>query len=437
MFYNSTIELVILAFFIFLSIMILKTIKYLEIFRQTKSSTTDEKNRDLEFQKLKSEEFNKIKQEYSQLINQADENPQLINQADEKFIIQHHKDFLVIYSNQYNQQVMLKNNQILYATFNNNNFNSYTGKGYFYKETYDHDYNPEYEIYDGEFFNGQKHGFGKLYSQKSENVIYEGEWRNDKRFPEVSQNMFQDHIIWIQPNIQQEKRIIIRDGDQIINNKHINFRNHNKVSNEWIKFNQLISQNDIKILMNHKKWFTSSIIDSFVLYLNIKMDKQYFQIQEEQRKHHQRQLFIPSWVFTQMNKDQTDVNRQILKNHFLEYQKIDYQIEKIYKRINFVINKNNTHWFLIQLNLDNNEMIVIDSIKCDIQSYNYVKNIMNPLFSNKIQKITISDQFKSQNNQYDCGPYTCINMLQISEIKKQLETPHQMRQFLLKKLQKD
>ncbi|CAD8076460.1 unnamed protein product [Paramecium primaurelia] len=353
-----------------------------------------------------------------------------------KFIIRHYEDFLVGYSQNLSYQIKCKDREILYGQFFNKNFKAYTGIGFSYKVSYDSNFNPKYELYEGEFKNGLKHGQGKLFGSKSENVIQEGVWQQGEL--KQNQNNDQNNNQQLQQNDDHSTHftIIIKEDDKIIKS-NLKRRENQRQIEQWIKFNQLISQNDIKILKSKNRWFTSSIIDSFVLYLNIQIDEQYFKIDFNQRKQALRQIFVPSYVFTQMKNNTKDINIQIFKNHFLEYKKIDYQIEKIYNRINFIVNRNNTHWFLIQLNLKNYQMIVMDSIIYKEESYNCFKDILNTIFQQQITKIVISDQCIHQNNGYDCGPYTCLHMLKLSEIQLNLETPSEIRKFLLEQLKQN
>ncbi|CAK91325.1 unnamed protein product (macronuclear) [Paramecium tetraurelia] len=395
-------------------------------------------------------------QDYDDVITQISENiqgffqdkvppllPQQQKQKEKKsqsnFIIRHYEKFFIAqYSNQTNLksensvQIKCQTNEILYAKkFIDNNSDSFTGEGFQYKVTYDNNLNPNYELYEGQFLNGLKHGIGKLYGQKSENVYYEGEWKNDKMVSQRKEKFQTDQL-----ERQSLIKFIIRDGDQIVSQNKRQIEKRKRVD-DWIKYNQQISEHDIDRLQSKSKWFTSSIIDSFALYLNIKMEEKYFQIDPNERRQALRQVFIPSQIFTSMQNEKKDGNQEIFQKHFLEYKIIEYKIEKIFDRVNFIVNRNNAHWFLIQLNLRNYEMVVMDSLKNKHQYYNFAKDILNQIFDNKIKRITLSNQCHVQKNGNDCGPYTCIHMLEISEIQSKLRNPSEMRDFLLSKLKQD
>ncbi|CAD8184113.1 unnamed protein product [Paramecium octaurelia] len=394
-------------------------------------------SQDKSFVKYISEKFegffqNKVPQLLPQQLKQSEKASQT------NFIIRHYENFLIAqYSNLSNiksniiGQIKCQAHKILYAKSIDNNTNSFTGEGFQFKVTYDKNFNPKYELYEGQFLNGLKHGRGKLYGQKSENVDYEGEWKNDEM---VSKR--QEKFQTLQLERQSLIKVIIRDGDTIINQNSRQIENRKRQQN-WIKFNQQISEDDIARLKRKDGWFTSSIIDSFALHLNIKMEEKYFQIDPNERKQAIRQVFIPSQVFTSMQNNQKDINQEIFQKHFLEYKMIEYKIEKLFDRVNFIVNRNNRHWFLIQLNLRNYEMIIMDSIKNKLQYYTFAKDILNQIFDNKIKKITLSDKCHIQKNGHDCGPFTCLHMLEISEIQQNLRNPSQMRDFLMLLLEQD
>ncbi|CAD8178309.1 unnamed protein product [Paramecium pentaurelia] len=424
-----TIFLILVIYFLIKERLINFYNKYKAVFKKITDDYQDEIANNIQY--IKDQFVKKFQKKNSTLLPSYTQKPTQPN-----FIIRHYEDFLVGQQQNLSYQIKCKDREILYGQFLYKNLEAYTGKGFQYKVSYDSNFNPIYELYEGEFKNGLKHGQGKLFGQKSENVIQEGEWQEDEL--KQNQNNDQNNNQKLQQNDDHPRnfKIIIKDGDKIIKS-NIKIRENQRKIEQWIKFNQLISQNDIKILKSKNRWFTSSIIDSFVLYLNIQIDEKYFKIDFNQRKQALRQIFVPSYVFTQMKNNTKDINIQIFQNHFLEYKRIDYQIEKIYNRINFIVNRNNTHWFLIQLNLKNYQMIIMDSIINKEESYNNFKDILNTIFQQQITKIVISDQCIHQNNGYDCGPYTCLNMLKLSEIQLKLETPSEIRKFLLEQLKQN
>ncbi|CAD8104434.1 unnamed protein product [Paramecium sonneborni] len=316
----------------------------------------------------------------------------------------------------------------------------YSGKAYQYCVFYDEDYNPNFQIYEGEFNKGKKSGEGKLYGGKSNYIKYEGTWENDKATKQEKKEIQE-------PSSHLKKRIIIKDdqGIQILNSESQQKQQIQLEQTSWVKYNQQFNQKDMYILNNSQSWFTSSIIDGFVQYLNIESQKnfQYFLSKDVQDKisklERPQYLFCPSQLYTNMSADNLEQNENIFRNFILEFQPINFRLQYLYSRVYFVINKLNTHWFLIYIDFNESSLNILDSLQKPENYYNTEFKIFKKIFKEQIKNIKLLD-CKQQTNGYDCGPFTCLNMYkeflnllsQVHQDKeyKQIGEPKQVRQFL-------
>ncbi|CAD8110820.1 unnamed protein product [Paramecium sonneborni] len=271
---------------------------------------------------------------------------------------------------------------------------------FYYKIEYDLNFNPEYQMYKGEMNNQQPHGYCIKYSSKSKEIQYDGKWYFGQKIEQ--ENIDKQYV----QNTNLSKKIIIQENGVIIRSTQIKKQNHSITS--WIKFNQQISPKDLQILENKNTYFTCSIIDSYALYLTMKNEEEFFN--SNLKNKFKRQLFLPSYLFTNMWQNEAQFNKQIFQNYFLEFQYVDYQIIGIYQQIYFAINQQ-FHWYLVKIKKKYNK--IFDSIKHHYTYYQRMIQILYNLFNiqEDQQKENIEFNYRYiQNNQYDCGPYACLNM---------------------------
>ncbi|CAD8184062.1 unnamed protein product [Paramecium pentaurelia] len=338
--------------------------------------------------------------------------------------------------------IRVNKNKIMYV---NDKDNYYTGVAFFYQVQYDKDNNPKFEIYEGSFNKGKKSGKGILYGGKSKFINYEGEWKDDQQKKDQKEQQNEVKIDIQQTEVPKKKKILIyEDGELVQNDKNQN-QNQNLTTFVqqplWIKYNQQYSIKDMDILKSETSWFTSSIIDGLVQYLNIQQEnylKNFF------KKNTKRYLFCPSYLYTNMSKDRIENNLITYQNYILEYQPINFNLKPLFSRIYFAINKNNTHFFLIYVDLPSKSLNIVDSISKVESFYQTEIEIFQNLFQQQITSIELISCIQ-QRNGYDCGPYTCLNMYkdfydliqnvcpQKQEI--QINNPQQMRKFLFDILQ--
>ncbi|CAD8090113.1 unnamed protein product [Paramecium primaurelia] len=331
--------------------------------------------------------------------------------------------------------IRVNKNKIMYV---NDKDNHYTGVAFVYKVQYDTDNNPKFEIYEGSFNKGKKSGKGILYGGKSKYINYEGEWKDDQQKIDQNEQQNEVKIDIQQTEVPKKKKIIIyEDGELVQNDKNKNQNLTTFVSQPfWIKYNQQYSIKDMDILRSETSWFTSSIIDGLVQYLNIQQEnylKNFF------KKDTKRYLFCPSYLYASMSKDKIENNLITYQNYILEYQPINFNLKTLFSRIYFAINKNNTHFFLIYVDLPSKSLNIVDSISKVENFYQTEIEIFQNIFQQQITSIELKSCIQ-QRNGYDCGPYTCLNMYkdfydliqnvcpQKQEI--QINNPQQMRKFL-------
>ncbi|CAD8189477.1 unnamed protein product [Paramecium pentaurelia] len=309
-----------------------------------------------------------------------------------------------------NIKIKATQNELLFHLNNQENQEGLQVEQFFhYKVEYDQDYNPKFYCYEGEMKNSDRHGYGISYYGKSEEIEYEGKWFNGQKeqIKKFDQQRIQDSKFFHQ-------KIKIMENGVLINNL-FKGTNQNQTSSRqiWIKFNQQISQLDLRILQQPQTYFTSNIIDAYASYLTIKNEQDFFQ--GFNQTNIKRKLFLPSSLFTNMWQNNNSIQKRIFQNYLLEYKYIDYQIIDIYQSIYFVINQE-FHWYLVKIMKEKviNEYIykieIFDSIRHYDWYYKRMIKILSTLFNN-LKQVYVNYNFNYlQKNTYDCGPWTCLNM---------------------------
>ncbi|CAD8111655.1 unnamed protein product [Paramecium sonneborni] len=267
--------------------------------------------------------------------------------------------------------------------------------GKLYLIEFDTNMNPNYLIQEGCFEIDIKqarfklNGIGIEYCQKSNKIKYEGNFEEGC----LRNNTINNNQAKSQSNNQSISKVI-KDQYQVPS---------------WCRFNQQINLNDLYILTSNL-WLSSNIIDAFVLYLNLNSEQQYFSLTEVQRKDIQRILFMPTSLTTNFVKPY-DFNqaKKIFEEELLQYQEINYDLKKVYSKIGFPINKNNSHWYFLLYDLQSNNIIYTDSLNVkwnDIEIITLLKNLL----TSTTEKNISSKQFSQQKDGYSCGYHVCSVM---------------------------
>ncbi|CAD8124537.1 unnamed protein product [Paramecium sonneborni] len=288
-----------------------------------------------------------------------------------------------------------------------------TIEGKLYATILDNNQNPKYKIQQGKFaLNLRKQdlnliGNGIEYLGKS-NIIL----NNNQDKPSKIQNI--NKSSQCRSKSQAPSKIIIKEEGKIINN------NNNKQSKFtrgqiqfqklplWCKYNQQISVRDEQILIN-KNWLTSSIIDSFVFYLNLESDKQYFQKKLTDRNSIKRILFLPTSLTTNFGIQYDFIKAQdLFQQELLQFQEMNFELMRIYKKIGIPINKNNEHWQFLLFDYEKKNVELFDSLSFQfddklIKTLSKLLNLENCIINNK-------NDFGSQKTSYACGYYVCTFM---------------------------
>ncbi|CAD8124046.1 unnamed protein product [Paramecium sonneborni] len=287
-----------------------------------------------------------------------------------------------------------------------NQLNNYECKGKLYQTEYDQNNNPKFRLEEGNFLINlqqktfQKQGSGDQ-NEIDENIVS----NNIIVYPILDNNISKNHIIPI--------KIIDQETNKQINNQVYNRQIDKKQQNQkiWCKYNQQLSTNDLNILEN-KKWMTSSIIDSYVLYLNQSSDREYFQLSKNQRKTLKRTLFFPSSLTTNFGEYQTeDKVRSLFEQEMPKFKDVKFDLSKIYRYIGFPINRRNRHWFFVLFDLTKQEVFVFDSLnKSQLVQDDKLINTIAEIFQLNSVQIKEHQYSGQQKDSYSCGYRVCSIM---------------------------
>ncbi|CAK89347.1 unnamed protein product (macronuclear) [Paramecium tetraurelia] len=287
-----------------------------------------------------------------------------------------------------------------------NQFNQYEGE--LYKTKYDEDINPKFVFEQGMFqINLEEKSF-KLIQESIEQPIGITE-----DFDEKSNNLMNDQNDRFQDNNKRKIRINDADTHKQVNINHSgdNYQLHNQKKNQqmFCKFNQSLTTNDVNIL-SEKKWMTSSIIDSYVLYLNKSGEEKYFALQQEQRKSIRRILFFPSSLTTNfgLNFDLSKV-KGLFDNEKPQFKQINFKLQLLYHYIGFPINKNNNHWLFLLFDLNSKKVFVFDSMNKNL-SFKEQIDLIAEILNVKNPKHILHQHSDQQKDGYSCGYRVCSLM---------------------------
>ncbi|CAD8055997.1 unnamed protein product [Paramecium sonneborni] len=322
-------------------------------------------------------------------------------------------DVIDIRNNSDYVKLMIQINIIFYLSSNQSNINNiiksadyqHQVRGKLYSSFFDSNKNPKYITQEGEFFVDLKNnlfqlnGQGIKYSGKSNNVNEKGEYNKGIKIQtRKSQNKIERKSQSIEP-----KTIKIFE---VLNGKLI-LRNQKKILSTWCKYNQQISLNDLKILRT-QGWLTSSIIDSYVLSLNLESQKKYFALNYKERQHIKKIFLVPTSLVTNIggNYNMTQAI-ELFQSHFLELQEIKFEFQIMYTKIGFPINSNNVHWYFLLFDLEKNEVEIYDSLSPKPYSQILDLKIISELLMLKSPKISFNKNNYEQKDSYSCGYHVC------------------------------
>ncbi|CAD8101524.1 unnamed protein product [Paramecium sonneborni] len=290
---------------------------------------------------------------------------------------------------------------------------SYEVEGIIYKTDYDQNKNPTFTIQKGIFLvNLEKKKFlldgsGVEYCGKSEIIKHNGIFKKGKLLNENKINNNENQIL----NKKQHQIIIIdtETGEQVNQKRNIR-KLTNQVLQIWCKYNQQISIDDIAIL-DYKRWMTSSIIDSYVLHLNLEGEENYFKQNQQERNKIKRILFLPSSLTTNFGyKYDNKKAEKLIKQELLEYSQMNLEITKIYKKIGLPINERNYHWYFLLFDAESETVEIFDSTSK--QNYQNKSNeqlitTLRVIFKISIKQKKIHEESGQQRDGYSCGYHIC------------------------------
>ncbi|CAD8210799.1 unnamed protein product [Paramecium pentaurelia] len=285
--------------------------------------------------------------------------------------------------------------------------------GKLYQTNFDENKNPKFKIQEGSFsVNLSKQKFvlsenGIEYLGKSNTIknspIRDYDDGNNKRSKSAPNTKIV--IIDVSTGLQVNKNYAIRN-------------NKNELLSCWCKYNQQFCKKDNLILSN-KGRLTSSIIDGYVMYLNLESERIYFKMQQRNRQEINRILLLPSTLTTNFGKDYSDQHSKLLfETELLEFQELNYELERIYSYIGMPVNQNNYHWYFLLFDLKQKICTIFDSL----QQPNINMNIDQKLLSTLEKLLKIKDckrelsLFSGQQfDGYSCGYHVCQFMKYCNE----------------------
>ncbi|CAD8211786.1 unnamed protein product [Paramecium pentaurelia] len=293
-------------------------------------------------------------------------------------------------------------------------------KGKCYKKLFDFNKNPKFLIQEGIFrINIKKEeylldGEGIEYCGKSEIIKIQGVFIQGE-LQEIESKQ-KSKSFNLQENSQSRAKIIIimDQNNQIIRSKSL--ENDNEKLREMyqgnrILYNQSLSDRDVNILRNNsKEWLTSSLIDSFVEYLNQKSEIKVNMLQLEERMKIPRILFIPSYVTSSFGlyEDETTYMKKaegLLQTELLFYKELNYEMKQIYTKIGFPVNINNMHWVFLLFDLRKEEILLFDSLKSTKKKRatpGYLSKAIGRFLNLDIRKCYLMNYIQQKDN-YSCG----------------------------------
>ncbi|CAD8193666.1 unnamed protein product [Paramecium octaurelia] len=272
--------------------------------------------------------------------------------------------------------------------------------------------------------------------------------------------------------ILQKFTIKILEGDQMITRRTIQYEKdlfkleelkededeQNKkfkkqVNFPFVKLNQSIGKREEYLFKNTGQYWTSSMIDGYGNYLSGLDEQYYFSLSSAEREQYPRLFIFTSDFLTNCNLESPPLKEKWL-SLMLEkleiFKTIQYQFWIIYQKIAFIVNKSNSHWYMLTLDLKERYIVIYDSLSGSSQHYNKVRALLSYVFyelqKNELKniredqyefKIYYRPKFQSQNDSYSCGYHTCIalqyfsNTHRVKGFKDRNEIKNDLNKILL------
>ncbi|CAD8181947.1 unnamed protein product [Paramecium octaurelia] len=214
----------------------------------------------------------------------------------------------------------------------------------------------------------------------------------------------------------------------------------------FIIYNQQIGQKDRQALLNSKLFLTSSILNAYANYLQVRDENYYFSLNKNERIKHKRLFIFNSDFLTNCNLNDKTAQIQdkvlyLMLQYLQDFQVIQYQFWLIYKKIAFVVNSNNVHWYLAVLDFQDGILKIYDSLPQSSSSYNILNNLLSQSFSKLSQQnitftTVVCPTWVRQQDHYSCGYHTCIALEYLSQYtaQNQLLTLEEIKKILRKLL---
>ncbi|CAD8125444.1 unnamed protein product [Paramecium sonneborni] len=328
---------------------------------------------------------------------------QIINKLKEQ------KIFIHFFNLKKYDSVIELQNQLFYCNLSNMNLDSdfFEIEGKLFKTDYDKNYNPNFFTQEGSFIVSLLEKKIQLKVEVEQQLRISIN-RNTQQCIEKkkTKSEFRSQSLVI------SKIIIIEEGKIINDCITPKKKKQHQPTKLWCKYNQQINENDENILKNGK-WLTSSIIDSFVSYLNIQSkiqsEKEYFEKNQNDKQQINRILFLPTSLTTNFGMSYDCKKAQkLFQEELQQFEEMNYELNIIYKRIGFPINKNNFHWQFLLFDFERNQVELFDSLSHNIDQ-NLIKTLAKLLNLESCEQI--KNQFSGQQkNSYACGYYVCSFM---------------------------
>ncbi|CAD8108534.1 unnamed protein product [Paramecium sonneborni] len=258
----------------------------------------------------------------------------------------------------------------------------------------------------------------KILKQKTEYHLEMFEIENQLNISQISIGLFQNEIS-IDEIYDQDKKVMT------LQKFNIRYLKDNIWNNTIFQTLQLqddiqssgkMQQEDQQSLINSGLQLKNQQINAFSEQLNSEDEKIYFTQTKNIRKTYPRLYIFPTHFIEQF-KQYFESNKEncisLILKYLKDYQAIQYQFQMIYKKIAFIINQENQHYYIVTVHLENLLIIIYDSFPQQINKYNQILSCLNYLFSTILKQKTefdlhISPTFPIQNDINKTSYYACI-----------------------------
>ncbi|CAK66217.1 unnamed protein product (macronuclear) [Paramecium tetraurelia] len=244
---------------------------------------------------------------------------------------------------------------------------------------------------------------------------------------------------------QKKNENVEKDYQFSVNIENRKFGMEKPISS-FIIYNQQIGINDRNILLKSDSFVTSSIINAYASYLQARDENYYFSLNKNERIKHKRLFIFKSDFLTNCNLNERTASfdkkvKYLIMEYFQDFKVIQYQFWLIYKKIAFIVNSNNIHWYLAVLDFQDGILKIYDSQPKQQSYYNQLNTLLSQQFSylskQEIKFTTVvCPTWVRQQDHYSCGYHTCIALEYLSQYtaQNQLLTLEEIKKILRKLL---